>query len=186
MMLPFSEDKSGYAMIRHVTIRPALLRDALAIARVFVTSWRTAYQGILPRDYLEGLSIDQAVRSVRRALIEPPTFYSIAEGDQGVVGYISAGPERRQDAIYRAEIYELYLLPDMQRYGLGRELLTHMVRRLYQSGYYTLLVWVLARNPNRRFYEKCGGIYLRTQSLLHAGQRLPAYAYGWIDMTMAM
>lgn len=40
-------------MIHHVTIRSALLRDAHAIARVFVKSWRAAYPGILPRDYLE-------------------------------------------------------------------------------------------------------------------------------------
>jgi GNAT superfamily N-acetyltransferase len=173
-------------MIRHVTIRSALIRDAHAIARVFVTSWRAAYQGILPRDYLEGLSIDRTARSMRRSLITPQTPCLIAECDQGVVGYISAGPERGQDPIYRAEIYELYVLPDMQRQGFGRELLTHMVRRLYQSGDYTLLVWVLASNPNRRFYEKCGGIYLRTQSLRHAGRRLSANAYGWIDITMAM
>lgn len=173
-------------MIRHVAIRPVLPHDAHAIARIYVESWRAAYQGILPRDHLAGLSIDQTARSVRRSLMDPLTLYLIAEDDQGPVGYISAGPERGHDPVYIAEIYELYLLPEMQRQGLGKKLLAHMVRQLYLAGYYTMLVWVLARNPNRRFYEKCGGIYLRTKSIIHAGRSLKVDAYGWIDITMAM
>jgi GNAT superfamily N-acetyltransferase len=173
-------------MIRHVTIRSALQSDAHAIARIYVDSWRAAYKAILPGDYLSRLSMDQTVHAVRRNLMDPQTLYLIAEGDQGAVGYISAGPERGQDPVYTAEIYELYLLPDNQRQGFGRELLAHAARRLYQAGFFTLLVWVLARNPNRRFYEKCGGIYLRTQSIIHAGRRLQVNAYGWIDITMAI
>jgi GNAT superfamily N-acetyltransferase len=173
-------------MIRHLTIRSALLRDAHSIARIYVESWRAAYGGILPRNYLAALSVEQTVRSVRRSLTDPLTSYLIAEADQGVVGYISAGPERGRDPIYTAEIYELYLLPEMQRQGLGKKLLAHMAGRLYQAGYYTLLVWVLARNPGRRFYEKCGGIYLRTKFIVHAGRSLRANAYGWIDISLAM
>jgi GNAT superfamily N-acetyltransferase len=173
-------------MIHHVTIRSALLDDAHAIARIFVKSWRAAYQGILPPEYLAGLSIDQTTRSVRRSLVDPMSSFLIAEVDQDMAGYISAGPERGQDPIYAAEIYELYLLPDLQHQGFGKELLAYMARRLYQAEYYTLMVWVLARNPNRRFYEKCGGIYLRTKSITYAGRRLLADAYGWIDITLAM
>jgi GNAT superfamily N-acetyltransferase len=180
------ESAPGKTMIRHMTIRPALLRDAHAIARIYVESWRSAYQGILPRRYLAGLSIEQTLRSVRRNLTNSLTSYLIAEGDPGVVGYISAGAEREQDPIYAAEIYELYLLPDMQRQGLGKELLAHMAGRLYREGFYTLMAWVLTRNPSRRFYEKCGGIYLRTKTILHAGRRLQTDAYGWIDITLAI
>lgn len=172
-------------MIRHVTIRSALPRDAHAIATIYVDSWRADYRDILPGAYLSSLSVDQMVHTVRRNLTDPRTFYLIAEGDRGAVGYLSAGPERGQDPVYTSEIYELYLLPGNQRQGFGRELLAHAARRLYQAGYYTLLVWVLARNPNRRFYEKCCGIYLRTKSILHAGRRLQVNAYGWIDITLA-
>ena len=86
----------------------------------------------------------------------------------------------------QAELYELYLLPEVQRRGLGRELLTRAAGLLYQSGYVTLQTWALSRNPNRRFYEKCGGLLLRTRPLSFAGLTLQAVAYGWIDITMAM
>jgi len=173
-------------MIRHTIIRPAHLGDAGDIARIYVESWRVAYQGILPQNYLAGLGADNTARTIRRSLMDPQMHYLIAEGDQGAVGYISAGPERGRNPVYMAEIYELYLLPEIQRQGLGSALLARMARRLRQEGFYTLMVWVLARNPNRRFYEKCGGIYISTRSIVHAGRRLRADAYGWIDITLAI
>lgn len=173
-------------MIRETLIRPAHERDAEAIGHIYVHSWRAAYQGILPPSFLTELRTDNVARSIRRSLKEPQTLYLIAESEQGAVGYISAGPERGQDPIYRSELYELYLLPKAQRQGVGRQLLTHMAQQLHQERFYTLLVWVLAHNPNRRFYEKCGGIYLSTKSITFAGQSLRADAYGWIDITLAM
>jgi len=173
-------------MIRETIIRPAHQRDAEVIGRIYVESWRAAYQDILPQGYLAGLRTEEAAHSIRRALMEPQTLFLLVESKQGAVGYICAGPERRQDPVYGAEIYEFYLLPQVQRQGLGRQLLAHMAQQLHQAGFYTLLVWVLAHNPNRRFYEKCGGIYLRSKSISFAGQSLRADAYGWIDITLAM
>ena len=173
-------------MIRATLIRPAQQRDVGDIGRIHVESWRDAYQGILPQDYLDGLSAEKEAHSVMQALMDPKALYLIAEGDRGPLGYVSAGPVRGQDPIYGAELYEIYLRPEAQRHGLGRQLLDHMARRLHQAGFYTLLVWVLARNPNRRFYEKCGAIYLRTKAIAFAGLTLQANAYGWIDITLAM
>lgn len=173
-------------MIHDTLIRKARLSDAGAIGRIYVESWRVAYKGILPQDYLDGLRVGEVIQSVRRTLSSVQTQFLIAEDERGAVGYISAGPERSQDPIYRSELYELYLLPEAQRAGLGSQLLARMARQLHQMHFYTLLVWVLSRNPNRRFYEKCGALYLRSQTIVHSGRRLQAVAYGWIDITMAM
>jgi GNAT superfamily N-acetyltransferase len=173
-------------MIRETIIRPARREDAEAIGRIYVESWRATYRGILPQTYLSGLQAAHAARSIRHTLMDPRTLCLMVDSEQGGVGYISAGPERGQDQIYDAELYELYLLPAVQRQGLGRQLLAQMARRLHRQRFYTLLVWVLTRNPNRRFYEKCNGIYLRTRSITFAGQALLADAYGWIDITLAM
>jgi hypothetical protein len=47
------------------------------------------------------------------------------------------------------------------------------------------MVWVLASNPNHRFYEKTGGLYLGAKSITFAGKKLQAAAYGWIDISLA-
>lgn len=172
-------------MIHQTLIRPARSSDADSIARIYVESWRDTYRGILPQDYLDGLGVEKVAGTVRRVLSSRQTLCLIAEDDRGAVGYISAGPERGQDPIYRSEIYELYLLPEAQRQRLGRQLLANMAWRLHQMHFYTLLVWVLSRNPGRRFYEKCGAIYVRSQTITHAGRNLKAIAYGWVDITMA-
>jgi GNAT superfamily N-acetyltransferase len=171
-------------MIRDTIIRPARLGDAETIGHIYVQSWRAAYQDIFPSSYLDGLRPESVAHAIRRTLMDTQTLCMIAESEQGPAGYISAGPERGDDKVYGAELYELYILPEVQRQGIGRQLLASMAQRLYQARYYTLMVWVLARNPNHRFYEKCGGIYLRSKSIVHAGQALTADAYGWIDITL--
>ena len=173
-------------MIRDTLIRPAERRDAWAIGRVYVESWRAAYQGILPADYLNGLQPDQTAFSVQRALHSPLMRCLVAENEQGLLGYASAGPARGTDPLYSAELYELYLIPEAQRQGLGRQLLSITAQQLHQLHHYTLTVQVLSRNPNRRFYEKCNGIYLHTRPITFAGRTLQAAAYGWIDITLAM
>jgi GNAT superfamily N-acetyltransferase len=174
-------------MIYETLIRPARPSDSEAIGSIYVNSWRAVYRDILPLRYLdEGLRVDKVAHSVRHALRAPQTFYLLVESGRTPVGYIAAGPQRERDAIYSAELYELYLLPEFQRQGLGRRLLAHTARRLYASRFYTLMVWVLARNPNRRFYEKCGGIYLGSKNIVFAGRQLKVDAYGWVDITLAM
>ena len=173
-------------MIRDTLIRPAEHRDAWDIGRIYVESWRHAYQGILPKEYLDGLQPDQTALSVQRGLRSHQMHCLVAESEQGVLGYASAGPARGNDPVYSAELYELYLLPDAQHQGLGRQLLSKTARQLFQAHHYTLIVWVLTRNLNRHFYEKCNGLYLHTRPITFAGSALQADAYGWIDITLAV
>jgi GNAT superfamily N-acetyltransferase len=173
-------------MIRDSYIRPARVDDADSLSHVYVESWRTAYRNIFPQSYLDGLSSGMVARTMRRNLMDTRSLCLTAACSDSLLGYIWAGSRRGNEYIYSAEIYELYLLPEAQRQGIGRQLLTRMAERLHQARYYSLMVWVLSRNPSRRFYEKCGGIYLHTKPIIYAGQRLKADAYGWIDITLAM
>lgn len=173
-------------MIHDALIRPAQRRDSEAIGRIYVESWRAAYRHILPRGYLDGLRAARVARSMRQTLLNPQIRYLIAERQRSVVGYIASGPRRGRDSLYQAELYELYLLPQFQRQGVGRQLLSDLARRLYDARVYTLMVWVLARNPNRRFYEKCNGLYLDSKTIFFAGRNLQADAYGWLDITLAI
>jgi GNAT superfamily N-acetyltransferase len=172
-------------MIRETIIRSAQSRDSEAIGQIHVRSWQAAYDGILPASYLAALRPQQVAQTVRMALRDPRNLYLIAESGHQTVGYIAAGPSRSPDPIYLAELYELYLLPEMQRRGLGKHLLADLARRLYARRLYSLKVWVLSRNPNRRFYEKRGGIFLGSKPIFFAGRKLQADSFGWIDITLA-
>ena len=164
-------------------IRLATVEDAMAIARVHVDSWRTTYRGILSEDYLRSLSYEQRSVSWRRGLSEGTEFVYVAVDDTGqVVGFASGGPEREGKAVYRGELYAIYLLANAQRKGFGRQLLLAVARHLYEQGISGMLVWVLAENPARHFYEAMGGRYVRMKMEAVGGDMLKELAYGWKDI----
>lgn len=173
-------------MIDDTVIRSAHPNDAGTIARIHVDSWRAVYEGILPESYLLQLNYGMMVQSVRTGLLSPVNTYLIAEEPAGgAIGYICGGPERSGDPVYNGEVYELYITPGCQRQGAGRRLLSSLAAHLYNQKFYAMKVWVLASNPNHRFYEKAGGLYLNTRTISFAGRKLQAAAFGWIDITMA-
>jgi hypothetical protein len=45
-----------------------------------------------------------------------------------------------------------------------------------------MLVWVLAKNPYRKFYDKLGGKYIRSKEIEIGGTTYEEVAYGWKDL----
>ncbi len=173
-------------MIKDTLIRSAHPGDAPAIAKIHVESWRKVYKKILPPAYLRRMNYGHMAQQIQKGLVDARNTYLIAEGQQGApIGYICGGPERTGHQIYHSEVYELYITPQYQRQGTGRRLLSALASSLHQQRFYALMVWVLASNPNHRFYEKTGGLYLGAKTIFFAGLKLQAAAYGWIDITLA-
>jgi GNAT superfamily N-acetyltransferase len=165
-------------------IREATMADVAAIARVHVDSWRTTYKGLLPDDYLANLTYERREALWRRILSKPPgqdMVYMAEEPASGIVGFVSGGPERSGDPVYTGEVYAIYLLERWQGQGIGRQLLVTLVRQLVQRGLTSLLIWVMADNPSRRFYEALGGRPVRKRLEMTGGVEVVDVAYGWLD-----
>jgi L-amino acid N-acyltransferase YncA len=164
-------------------IREATVADARAIAEVHVTSWRVTYAGIVPDAHLAGLAVDE--REGRWAKIltgQDGTFAYVAVDKNGqVVGFASGGPLREGDPSYAGELYAIYLLPDQKGKGLGRRLASTVAKRLAREGMPSMLVWVLADNYARGFYERLGGALVGEQVVNIGGVGLREIAYGWPD-----
>ena len=65
-------------------IRKATPNDANAMAKVRIDTWRSAYKGIVPDDYLSGLSSEQTATRWRELYFENPqpgVFSFVAEND---------------------------------------------------------------------------------------------------------
>lgn len=162
-------------------IRSCRKTDSHSISCVYVQTWRDTYLGILPFGYLYSMSATQLQKGLIDGLESGQIFCYVAEQVGKLVGFISGGYERNGDRIYSGEIYELYVLKDHQRQGVGSELVSALVKRFNQFGIYSMLVQVLDENPYRRFYEKINGIYLRSSRILFAGEALDVAVYGWLD-----
>ncbi|HEY2990035.1 MAG TPA: GNAT family N-acetyltransferase [Candidatus Binatia bacterium] len=166
-------------------IREAALGDAETIARVHVESWRTTYSGIIPDDHLAQLSYERRAQMWHNNVAkrtEQECIY-VAEDENGeVVGFAAGGPERAGDPLYRGEIYAIYMLKKFQRRGIGRQLSVAIVRRLLQAGVESMIIWVLAKNPSRGFYEALGGELLSEKAIAVGDAKLIEVAYGWKDL----
>jgi GNAT superfamily N-acetyltransferase len=162
-----------------LVVRRARLADAGAIARVHVQSWREAYRGLIPQPYLDRLSLPAHERQWRRSFAEGGWAF-VAEWEQRPVGFASGGLSRtRRDVT--GELYVLYVLQSCHGCGVGRALFDACHYELARCGHRGLLVWVLADNPARGFYERLGGEPAGESVVAIAGTRLREVAYLWRD-----
>ena len=171
------------------TIRAAAPNDVEAIAHIHVETWRSTYAGIIPDAYLVRMNVDRQRRMWRQLLHGGGRGHHVfvAElGDREVVGFASCGPARRsalpRRAPYDGEIYTLYVAVDHQGHGHGERLLAVCFGTLRDQDKTAAIVWVLAANPARFFYEAKGGHKVAERIESFAGAELAELAFGW-DLT---
>jgi ribosomal protein S18 acetylase RimI-like enzyme len=165
-------------------IRDAKPEDMPAVARVHVDSWRTTYRNIVPAAYLANLSYKQREMAFRDTLTHEGIVFFVAEdASEGIVGFVSGGPERSNDPVYRGELYAIYLLANRQRHGVGTAMFAALAKSLKAAGFDSMLALVLVDNPACSFYERLGGKRVRTLSVSIGGQRFVEAVYGWRDLS---
>ena len=82
------------------------------------------------------------------------------------------------------EIFTLYVAPEHQERGIGRALLFRLFEGLTDRGLNSAVVWVLAQNPARFFYEAMGGRRIAAKQERLWNTTLPQVAYGWDDLRL--
>ncbi|MEU3345136.1 GNAT family N-acetyltransferase [Streptomyces sp. NPDC006700] len=138
--------------------------DVAAVSAIRVTGWQAAYAGIVPRSFLDGMTVEADIRRRRRH------FEGSQEGTSGttnlvavdalgrVVGWAClgrAGDEGTGTAV--GELYALYVQPSLVGAGIGRTLLNAVHAQARAHGLGLILLWVLTDNTGApRFYERAG------------------------------
>ena len=183
-----------------VQLLKAHIAHARGIARVYVDAWRTTYAGLLPARALTGMSYDRQTvewaHQIRHKGLHCPIL--VAYDDRaGVVGMTSFGKSRIEDRPASApflsgnpdfgsgEVFTLYVHPDHQDRGIGRQLMGAAFAGLRERGLAKAYVWVLDSNPARYFYERMGGRYIADRDEDLWGVAVSQAAYGWPDLAAA-
>src|ERR1700694_2786198 len=91
-------------------VRPAELDDAEGIARVHVATWRSAYRGLLPDDFLASLSEANYTERWRRVIGDGLSRVFVVEEANGISGFASGGRERAGEVGFAGELYALYVV----------------------------------------------------------------------------
>lgn len=137
-------------------IRKATYDDAEVIADIHLKTWKSTYTELIDEKDITNMTYENRKVLWETVLKIPRKEQCILviEVDQIVVGFISGGPERTEKFDYDCSIYDIYILPDFQKQGLGAMLLKAFAIEMKEFGYHSILVWVLTQNPSSRFYEK--------------------------------
>lgn len=141
-----------------IKIRRAEHGDENQIAKVHIQSWQEAYKGLVPQGYLDKLpsEIEERIDMWKRILANPERWAWIAEGPEGIVGFVLFGPPRDPNREGFIELGAIYLLESEKRKGTGFSLLSAGFNKMKDLGYKTAYCWVLENNPTIQFYEKSG------------------------------
>jgi L-amino acid N-acyltransferase YncA len=142
-------------------IREMTLADCDRVAEIRVGGWRSAYQGLIPQSYLDGLSVEEDAERRRAHLSQgdADVVNLVAEDAGGeLVGWACHGPYREGEVLTPdAELYAIYVHPRHVGQGAGRALLARSVAGCSAAGHGRVLLWVLKGNDRaRRFYERAG------------------------------
>ncbi|WP_242225286.1 GNAT family N-acetyltransferase [Bacillus cereus group sp. BfR-BA-01380] len=163
----------------------ANVNDAKELAHVHVDSWRETYEGIMPKEVLDKKSYEKREGLWRKILQEQQSHVYVAKTVDGkIIGFADGGKERTGSYEYEGELYAIYILKEYQRNHLGKKLLKAVAADLYKNDYQSMLVWVVANNPSKYFYEALQGSFIDEKVIeeLHVKE----IAYGWKDIKILL
>ncbi|HEX6685847.1 MAG TPA: GNAT family N-acetyltransferase [Candidatus Limnocylindrales bacterium] len=142
-------------------VRPARPPDAAEIARIQLSTWRTAYQRLMPRHVLEEISEEMLRQRWSEAVTSPPgpsyrVLVAVEQTQQDyVVGFLASGPDDEDDRV--AAITELLVEPRWGRRGHGSRLLAAAVDLWRQDGFTQARFWSFERDlPMSKFLTSAG------------------------------
>lgn len=174
-------------MLQEIHIRPATELDITAMAKVNVDTRKAMYGGFYPAHLLANMAYEKTEKTWHKMLWETPeppgNFALVAENDaRQIIGVLIGGPEKSGNTEYQGEIYVLYVLPKYHKQGIGKRLIAAAAKKLLAADINNMLIWVLADNPSRHFYEAIGGKMVHVKDIQVGDATLKEACYGWKDL----
>ena len=153
-------------------VRPARPDDAGEIARIQLSTWRTAYRRMFPAHVLANLDEGYLSRGWREAITAPPSprhrvLIAIEQSDtsSATVGFAAGGPADEHalapeekpldDSV--AAITDLLVEPRWGRRGHGSRLLAACVDHWRDDGFTTAVAWSYDADPAMRAFLTSAG-----------------------------
>ncbi|WP_457299548.1 N-acetyltransferase family protein [Phyllobacterium sp. P5_D12] len=162
-----------------IEIRRAHMADAVAISAIHLAAWQGAYAGIIPHRALNNMLERRGANWWAKA-IQRSTQILVADVGGIVAGYATLGPNRARQLQQQGEIYELYVRPEYQGFGLGTRLLGAARRSLGDQGLKGMVIWALEDNNLAiSFYQSAGGRDVAEGVECFDGKTLKKVAFVW-------
>lgn len=141
-----------------ITVRPARLEDAAAMARMHVRSWQETYRGLMADSILDDPGFIDARERFWTVALSDERYRAnravVAERNGEIIGVAMAGPVESPDGSPGIHLYILYVLATHYGSGAGQALLDAAIGPDEPA-----VLWVADPNPRAQaFYRKHGFI----------------------------
>ncbi len=134
----------------------ATYADLWDMVKIHTAAWERAYGGFMDGDFIRRKNLTRRAKW-EGILSEPQSKHYIIRNNGTAVGMVSVDLPREGDDGKTYEIFGLYLLPEHEGKGYGREAVSFAEEKIRSMGYETAALWVLEPNWNARgFWERLG------------------------------
>lgn len=162
--------------------RRAVPEDLSSIAKIYLLTSQTAFQGLVPTKYLENLSEKTEKEDLRRNYGKADYQLFIAENEKSeIVGFVDL-VEIPDGVSFDFKLNSLYVLPEFQRRGVGSALFAIAVNEIVSKGKNSMVLEALEINPFNSFYEKTGGQIIGFSNHILADENFKTLVFGWRNL----
>lgn len=129
--------------------------DLREVDALYVQAWKEGYKGLLPRDFLDGLTSKIVDRSPKSYFFDEGSFV-ILDGER-IAAHVHVRPAAEEKMNGWGEIHTMYALPRFWGTCCAGELFDYAVNQLHERGFDKIYLYVLEGNERAaRFYKKHG------------------------------
>lgn len=155
-----------------IIIRNIKEEDISDVVDIQISSWKTAYKGIIDDNYLE--SMDKNKKIEQRKKDYKQNGFIVAEKNKEIVGfcrYIDNNDYTIDMPEIDCEIIALYVKPDLKYSGIGTKLFQYVTNQFKRKNKKEMIIWCLKDNlPSRKFYTKMGGKIIKEKEIEFGGK----------------
>ena len=143
-------------------IRPVKSADARSIGEILVSTWQTAYTGVIDPKFPGRLSVEKYTALFENTIRDGSQVVFVHE-ENGVVAGFASGVT--PVAGYDCEVKGLYVDPSKQGRGIGGSLLKHIMGHFACEGCNSMIIWTLLGVTNNGFYKALGGLEQESKTI---------------------
>ena len=138
-----------------MNIREANAEDIEPIASLYVMNWKKTYVGLLPDNFLNGLTVNEGIKKWQEYLNNENHRIFVAYENEKILGFSACKEdEELKNCLY---LDSLHVSETSRGKGVGTKLINTVGSYAYIKGYEHMSICIVKGNDNaKRIYEKMG------------------------------
>ena len=143
-----------------MNIREANAEDMELIANLYVMNWKKTYVGLLPDNFLNGLTVNDGINKWQEYLTKEKHRIFVAYENENFWGFSACKEdEELKNCLY---LDSLHVSESSRGKGVGTKLINTVGSYAYIKGYEHMSICIVKGNDNaKNIYERLGAVHYK-------------------------